>query len=935
MNWYKNFFKFAQKISDFVKKLDRVFVLDCKNKLRGFLNGKVNNVYLEILVNFFTLLYSKERIQSKDISTVISGDWNQFGDFITAGIGGTYRNLFVTGEPSRENLNIANDKYHRDLQTGNKNKGPTGQPIVDVSSSLIEFAKRFPDVYSELSSNFNPELWRGWTWVSLGCGYSQEEGDAGGHCGNIGSTRGDNIISLRDPGNRVHLTFITKINTGMVGESKATNNQKPGEVYHPAIVSLLLSGYIKGIAGGGYLPKHNFALQDIKNQSLRDLINNNFAQTEKHKQPENYQKLEWLDQWDQTKIDSLDIKQKAEVLNNIFALFKNYAVFSPYDYIEDENTEYNDNFKLNPDFKVIKLNFNLSKLVKEVFYYSSDLKTKINLFSKANGANYSNKWATKRDLKVFRSDIRDIEDSEELKNVRAIPSINISDKDIEDMVGVIEKETLNSNISLRYKAKVREILEEKGYQEDENSNEKENKFSSTIEKIDQEIINNTLKTKEIKDYAENSFDKKLGDFLVLLKDKYESQGFLSFYNDGFTQDRKKIMLHINYPYPEQERHNDGWGIGKKGIPVFSKEIENKVISSIEKYKHLFLRKGISFAVKRGKLYGYIFNEIIKRAQDIFSRRMISLYPKKIKIKNSEKEYDTYNMGSLIIFLDAILCLEEIVYIIEPNTIENMFNTAQSEYGRIFNSILKDIDKIILEKLQDQTFINKIKEAFNSKNWYKLSQANSQNIDIPYYRIVTKTFLGAGHEREKIGEVGPGTYWTPHWSAIVLMCQQLFRHYIQFNRTIPKADWGVKIYKIDNAIMADPPREHAWARSTADVDEQVLVKALSEPKLIKDIYPDSLDFEEMLYQREEVPRGFNGAADITYNGVKYFLAPNYKNKTIEVAIRERNMWKVVKSLRNLASLDAFLKEYNAGPDFDPQDQIGWAIRDFDWIKDFEE
>ena len=139
--------------------------------------------------------------------------------------------------------------------------------------------------------------------------------------------------------------------------------------------------------------------------------------------------------------------------------------------------------------------------------------------------------------------------------------------------------------------------------------------------------------------------------------------------------------------------------------------------------------------------------------------MISLYPKKIKIKNSEKEYDTYNMGSLIIFLDAILCLEEIVYIIEPNTIENMFNTAQSEYGRIFNSILKDIDKIILEKLQDQTFINKIKEAFNSKNWYKLSQANSQNIDIPYYRIVTKTFLGAGHEREKIGEVGPGTYWT--------------------------------------------------------------------------------------------------------------------------------------------------------------------------------
>ena len=168
-----------------------------------------------------------------------------------------------------------------------------------------------------------------------------------------------------------------------------------------------------------------------------------------------------------------------------------------------------------------------------------------------------------------------------------------------------------------------------------------------------------------------------------------------------------------------------------------------------------------------------------------------------------------------------------------------------------------------------------------------------------------------------------------------MCQQLFRHYIQFNRTIPKADWGVKIYKIDNAIMADPPREHAWARSTADVDEQVLVKALSEPKLIKDIYPDSLDFEEMLYQREEVPRGFNGAADITYNGVKYFLAPNYKNKTIEVAIRERNMWKVVKSLRNLASLDAFLKEYNAGPDFDPQDQIGWAIRDFDWIKDFEE
>lgn len=102
---------------------------------------------------------------------------------------------------------------------------------------------------------------KGWKWLSLGRGSCRYEADAGGHCGNAGEREGDNILSLRDEGNRVHLTFI--VNNKVLGEMKGHGNHKPSPQFHPAIVPLLMSKYVESIKGGGYMPEANFGMNDL------------------------------------------------------------------------------------------------------------------------------------------------------------------------------------------------------------------------------------------------------------------------------------------------------------------------------------------------------------------------------------------------------------------------------------------------------------------------------------------------------------------------------------------------------------------------------------------------------------------------------------------------------------------------------------------------
>ncbi len=114
----------------------------------------------------------------------------------------------------------------------------------------------------------------GWAWWWLPRASCSEESKAMGHCGNSprAGEKNVSILSLREPkkyGKETlwypHLTFILNGpgETGVLGEMKGRNNDKPVAKYHPYIVELLKDNRIKGVVGGGYLPEHNFAMTDL------------------------------------------------------------------------------------------------------------------------------------------------------------------------------------------------------------------------------------------------------------------------------------------------------------------------------------------------------------------------------------------------------------------------------------------------------------------------------------------------------------------------------------------------------------------------------------------------------------------------------------------------------------------------------------------------
>ena len=120
----------------------------------------------------------------------------------------------------------------------------------------------------------------GWTWVSLNRGYCKQEGDAMGHCGNVGRRPGDNIFSLRGPDGAAYLTFI--VNRRKLGESKGRDNSKPSAKYHPQIMALLLGTWkgepiIEYIGGGGYAPENNFMVSDLSPENQQLLSQENLS----------------------------------------------------------------------------------------------------------------------------------------------------------------------------------------------------------------------------------------------------------------------------------------------------------------------------------------------------------------------------------------------------------------------------------------------------------------------------------------------------------------------------------------------------------------------------------------------------------------------------------------------------------------------------------
>jgi hypothetical protein len=112
----------------------------------------------------------------------------------------------------------------------------------------------------------------GWAWFGVEDGFSQQEAMAMRHCGNGVGRKGDYLFSLREPISKragtfwkPHLTFI--LNKGFLGEMKGFANQKPQVRFHTYIEALLKNKRIRGLQGGGYMPKNNFSFLDLDQES--------------------------------------------------------------------------------------------------------------------------------------------------------------------------------------------------------------------------------------------------------------------------------------------------------------------------------------------------------------------------------------------------------------------------------------------------------------------------------------------------------------------------------------------------------------------------------------------------------------------------------------------------------------------------------------------
>jgi hypothetical protein len=164
---------------------------------------------------------------------------------------------------------------------------PLGLPIRDVNTTLERIEKKYNAQFGntvrmrkDVLGDEAKELIKfsdGSAWFNLNKAVCSVEAKAMGHCGNSGTPQeNDTILSYRTPVRgehwSPHLTFILNTQTGMLGEMKGRNNDKPIEKYHKYIIALLKLPLIKGISGGGYMPENNFTMADLPEEQARELV---------------------------------------------------------------------------------------------------------------------------------------------------------------------------------------------------------------------------------------------------------------------------------------------------------------------------------------------------------------------------------------------------------------------------------------------------------------------------------------------------------------------------------------------------------------------------------------------------------------------------------------------------------------------------------------
>ena len=139
------------------------------------------------------------------------------------------------------------------------------EQVIDIDREDVETVIEYPD---------------GSEWIDLQKPYCDIEGRAMGHCGNAADARDDDtLLSYRtiektDKGDmwKPRLTFVLNTRTGLLGEMKGRANNKPDSKYHNVIMDILKHERVKGIKGGGYDPKNNFAMEDLPEDVAEELI---------------------------------------------------------------------------------------------------------------------------------------------------------------------------------------------------------------------------------------------------------------------------------------------------------------------------------------------------------------------------------------------------------------------------------------------------------------------------------------------------------------------------------------------------------------------------------------------------------------------------------------------------------------------------------------
>jgi hypothetical protein len=707
----------GDSIADNLKSMHHTQVKKYKTPIRDFLVAQhMPQRAVDLFVNFLSHLYISENLAPEEVPATLTRDWQHWGDYFHASL--NQRQKFATAA-TREQLDGRVAEYHRDLQLGAKNrrKGPEGLVIAEVPQGLFKLTEsglRLPEI-------FNPYVWQGWKWVSLGAGSSREEAAAAGHCGNSGAAAGDNIVSLRDPKGKVHLTFIVNTYTGDLGEAKGVNNDKPESGYHPAIVSLLLSPYVKGYKGQGYKPEHNFHPQDIEDNVLRsyitDLLDYRTATEQQHEVPENYRQLQWIEQWTQDRVDALSPEDKLKLMRDIAEIFENHKPLNAYSgYDEDDEPI------LKTDAYVPKIHFDINKLLADVIPAVKNRKHVLKVMHAISRISTANEMGHVNDVKVFHPD--KYEEPEEgepsfkkewsdlVKSEALKVDMSIFDRFIKQGIRQLAQGSLREKLSLI------EELESVGYRDEEYTDENGhhdwrewNVYQKHLDDLYKDVLENVVKKGSIPPSLVYEITNILGSFTA---ERRRMDHLIPYVE--LSQDGKKVLLGMNtYPLEQsltsafeetnrlgQRVHRVGVG-KKKEVDPRSKKLKEHVEKLLEKKMPELKRRGyspyLSGATRSNPLGGslprLLAEKFGKYLFEAFGRNMKQMYPKNFKAKPKR----THDSG-YVYFMDAIDYIKEILAGESNLTADTIRTQALRVFERSFNNLLKQLPQILNKEMDE-------------------------------------------------------------------------------------------------------------------------------------------------------------------------------------------------------------------------------------------